>query len=212
MAPKRGNNAGGGAQQDKQVALNVNTIMTDKLQLPVPTQKQFDCVRSYNAQGWSVADGLTPRVSTFAFVPATHIGDFSSLASVFDQYRINRVEFWLRPDTNATVPAGAAAAQMCAVIDYDDALVLGSMSDAQSYSNQVTVSAYQPLRRCFNPRIARAVYNGTFTGYENAPAPWIDMNSGSVQHYGVKTFWPTSPVGFSYDMEVRAWCSFRASR
>ena len=36
------------------------------------------------------------------------------------------------------------------------------------------------------PRISTAAYSGAFTSYTNTKAPWIDCNSPTVQHFGMK--------------------------
>jgi len=119
------------------------------------------------------------------FTASAHIQQFSTFASVFDQYRIRELEVWLEP-TSLTGAFDVGQFKWASYIDYDDSATPASFAEVYSYSNcKVTNTANSHYWR-FRPKIAVAAYQAAFTGYKNDTADWIDCNSGSVQHYGVK--------------------------
>jgi hypothetical protein len=121
------------------------------------------------------------------YFSASDIAQISSFSTVFDQYRIVKIEVWITP-RNPTSTTGAAInrGRLLSVIDYDDATALTTESDYQQYSNCVMSSAVQGHYRAFVPHCAVAAYSGAFTSYANVQSPWIDLASTTVQHYGLK--------------------------
>jgi len=119
----------------------------------------------------------------------------SALTSLFDQYRIEKVEVWILA-RNGGVALGASAfyGQLLSVIDYDDSTTI-SAAQAEAYSNCVISDARVGHYRAFVPHIATAAYSGTFTSYANENSPWIDCASSTVQHYGLKAVVTAADVG-----------------
>jgi hypothetical protein len=116
------------------------------------------------------------------------IPQFSSLALVFDQYRILEVECWLVP-RNPGSASGAAVNRglLYSVVDYDDAAALGAAASFLQYENCVVTPNTMGHYRKFRPHIAVAAYSGTFAAYANVSSnTWIDCTSNAVQYYGVK--------------------------
>jgi hypothetical protein len=159
----------------------------------------------------------SPTVAVFGsvnFQANNNITDFSSLASVFDQYRILAVEMFFRPQAQASAPTAASKGFLYTVLDYDDSVSLTSVGQAEAYENCIATEAWQSQRRCLKPRAALAAYSGTFTSYANVEAPWIDCTSSAVQHFGIKY---VIDVGNSGSLAVFDWtialvAQFRASR
>jgi hypothetical protein len=63
--------------------------------------------------------------------------------------------------------------------------------------------------------MAVATYAGSFGGFGNVKAGWVDTASTSVQFYGVKYAVDTGPTGAgtqTFDMTIRSSISFRSSR
>jgi hypothetical protein len=116
---------------------------------------------------------------------------YTSLASVFDQYRIDEVQLVFRPMFTAQPQSTTASTQyvvptLYLVVDYDDASALSANSAAfEAYSNCNT-STQEIVSLSFTPHIAAAVYSGAFTSFANMQNQWIDAGSPSVQHYAVK--------------------------
>jgi len=111
-----------------------------------------------------------------------------SIAALYDQYRIAMVEVTFRPMFNAN-PLSALSSTIVPLlytaIDYDDAVTPTSIGVMRAYANCME-SQYETQVRRFVPHIAVAAYNGSFGGFSNSAAPWIDAASTSVQHYGLK--------------------------
>jgi hypothetical protein len=121
----------------------------------------------------------------------------TSWEAVFDQYRLAEVEVTLRPQYNIG-SATIGAVNYYSVIDYDDSNPVTSAAGMREYSNCM-ISGYETQVRRFTPHAAISAYQGAFTGFANVTAPWLDVASPTVQHYGLKigidpgAFAPTTP-------------------
>jgi hypothetical protein len=123
----------------------------------------------------------------------------------FDQYRILAIRFNLRAQQNAiglTTNSTTTVTPIYCVIDYDDASALGSVGAALAYSNCLVLSPGRSCSRTFKPNVAIAAYNGAFSGYTVSASPWIDANSNTVQHYGVKLYIPGVAAG---QTQLQSW-------
>lgn len=98
------------------------------------------------------------------------------------------------------LPEGSTAAVgvsgMCyTVTDYDDDTTpsVASSNALQQYTNMMMGPPNNGHYRKWKPHVAEALYGGgAFTSYGNIKAPWIDMASPSVKHYGFKAFVSTA--------------------
>jgi len=161
---------------------------------------------------------LTSIFSTSTTVPvfyatyftANQIDQYSSLAAVFDQYRIEEIELWMVG--NNVVSAENSNGLLATVIDYDDAVALSTFAQAQDYSNVVTSPMGMQHYRRFVPHAAMAMYSGTFTSYGNVESPWIDASSGGVQHYGFKVAATTTSIICGFNLIIRFRIAFRNVR
>lgn len=152
-----------------------------------------------------------PTFGAFLFT----IGDLpqiSSFSSVFDQYRIAMVTLSFKPNSNSNISSIADFGLLHTVVDYDDANVLSSIAAATDYTNVIVTDGYKVQTRTFVPHIAVAAYSGTFTSYQNETAPWIDMASTAVQHYGVKTAWGVTSAVCKYQTVTKYWIQCRSVR
>jgi hypothetical protein len=116
---------------------------------------------------------------------------YTSLASVFDQYRIDEVQLVFRPMFTAQPQSTTASTQyvvptLYLVVDYDDATALSSASTAFEVYTNCNTSTTEVVSVSFRPHIAAAVYAGAFTSFANLENQWIDAGSPSVQHYAIK--------------------------
>jgi hypothetical protein len=115
------------------------------------------------------------------------ISDNSSLAAIFDAYRIVSVQYVIsplsQPVTASTVLNGA---ELIAAVDYDDDAT-ASFTQLQNSQGSALITQGKSLELRFKPRVAMPAYQaGAFNGYTTMPAPWIDFNSPSVPHYALK--------------------------
>jgi len=135
-----------------------------------------------------------------------------NLSLVFDQYRIVLVEWWFIPRLTEGATGGNNEGLVSSVTDYDDATALTSVAAANDYQDVIIAPAYCMHYRRFVPHIAVAAYSGAFTSFSNEVAPWIDVASPSVQHYGVKTAAQITTSAVAFDEFFRLTVELRNFR
>lgn len=139
----------------------------------------------------------------------------SSYTTIFDAWRILQVEVQFIPRSPAV--AGQSA-PLYTVIDYDDETALTAPNNAFNYDTLQITPPGVLCARVFNPQIATAAYQGTFTGYSRAPrTQWVDAASPSVRYYGLKYIMPpvaTAPPSGApqYDVVSTVIFQFRSQR
>jgi hypothetical protein len=151
-----------------------------------------------------------PTFAGYSFV-ASGIGQIASFQAIFDQYKVRLIEAWITPQQSTSVASGAGS-RFASVIDYDDVTALSSVQAAYNYEDCVETTLEQGHYRRFVPHIAVAAYSGAFTSFCNVTAPWVDMASTSVQHYGLKIACETSVAVTPMWLTVRVHLSFRNVR
>jgi len=180
--------------------------------LTVRDNKVYNFVQS-TAPGTIFTSAVVPTFYSTNFTATTHINQFSSFAAVFDQYKITELEVWLTPSGPGTAPGYVQATTMklYTVIDYDDSANLASTNAALQYQNVQIGRLDDGHYRRWRPHCAVAGYGGAFSSYLNIPAPWIDVASTAVQHYGLKIALDatTAANDVRIDMLIRVHVSFR---
>ncbi len=129
----------------------------------------------------SAADGLYAEYFTL-----NDLSEVSSFTSIFDQYRISRIDLMLmavtQPSTTAVTSPGYA---FCAVVnDFDDANALSSFSLALNYQNVSVLAPGLGHNRSIVPHVNLEA--NASSQVISKQAPWIDCSDPSVQHYGFK--------------------------
>lgn len=128
------------------------------------------------------SNSSAPTIGAYTFTLAGFPG-FNSWATSFDQYRIVqvRVDFAPSGSSSATLPG-----QIATAIDLDDSTAPTSVSDLLQYDTSMLVTSGTFFERRFTPRVANAIYSGgAFSAYGSVKQ-WIDCDSNSAQHYGLK--------------------------
>jgi hypothetical protein len=161
-------------------------------------------------QSWS--SSVTLPTFNGAYFALNQLDQYTSLAAVFDQYRIDEVEVWIIPRTTTTTASGQNLGDMVSVIDYDDANPLTTYPSAMDYDNALTTSGGCGQYRRFKPHVAVAVYAGAFTSFANQPTQWLDAASPAVQHYGIKISRTVTDAVYIVDIAARVHLSFRNVR
>lgn len=181
------------------LAANVNTAVTGGA----------GCSFTNSSDSWYLRTGTGSATSFFTMAQEFTLDmlpDYADYTNLYDQYKINAVKVKVTPySTAAVLQSGEAGASnqslgiIChSVIDYDDAATFAASTAginlARQYRTYKTrnflASDGKPLKRYVKPRVAQAAYGGgVFGSYANMPSPWVDMNSPSVQHYGIKWLW-----------------------
>jgi len=142
---------------------------------------------------------------------------YSSLTQVFDQYKIDLVEFEYLPRQNVNDGVIVNSGIFVSVVDQDDVTPLSTFTSALAYPNaQVWTAApgkAHLLKHRFVPRIAVATYSGiSFSKFANMANQWIDAANANVPFYGVKTASSVTSSALIYDVLITAQISFRAGR
>jgi len=143
-------------------------------------------------------------------------GDFST---AFDQYRLRAASVTVSPfydfANNGSATGLLISPRLWTVIDYDDSATVTRIQ-AESYDTCVASPPSMGVIRTLVPRMAGAVYSGTFTSFANFQDLWLDMASPNVQHYGVKYVIEAAAVAQtnlqSYTVSVTGFWELRATR
>jgi hypothetical protein len=131
----------------------------------------------------------------------------SNLLSVFDQYRIDRIEVWFEPQA---AQGSTQFSMLGTCVDLDDASAPASMNVLSHHPLALVGSGGTGRYHAFEPHVAVAAYSGAFTSFSNEPPQWIDSASPNVAHYGFKVAADATLAAISYIMTVRFTMSFRA--
>jgi len=174
--------------------------------------RTFSFVQTFTAPAWLTQSGSVP-VSVALNSQIGQLNQYSTLASIFDQYRIDEIEVWLTPLKNSAA-VSIISGQLATVIDYDDATPLASFGLALEYPNAVVTNCAIGHYRRYVPRIANAVYgSAAFGSFGNSNPQWLDIASSTIEHYGVKVVvTPSTGTQQIYDLTVRMKCSFLSVR
>jgi hypothetical protein len=137
------------------------------------------------------------------------LDNFASLATVFDQYRIDEIEVQIISGVSETTISSSGIGQLYSCVDVDDATVPTSLAQVGGYSSCVksdgTVSHYHR----WQPQFAVATYSGAFTSY-GASKGFIDCSSPSVQHYGLKAASTTGSATLTYTALIQYTVTFQS--
>jgi hypothetical protein len=118
------------------------------------------------------------------------VGDLSEIASftsIYDQYRIPRVELFIKPATQLAAPSASPSYSFLYIVnDFDDVVPLATSDLALNYSNCTIIGPGQSHHRSIVPAV-NATSGASGTTYQTQlPAPWLDCADTSVVHYGFK--------------------------
>lgn len=159
----------------------------------------------------AISSGAAPVTGAinFGFV---QLNQAAALTAIFDQYRLAMVEVTFLPDINIAAPTQNAPL-LYTCVDLDDSAAT-TIAQLQDYPGVQETIAIKQHKHTFVPHVAIAAYSGTFTSFANEAAPWIDVASPSVQHYGVKYGFAAEPsaASFGYYIRVRYHFQFRNVR
>jgi len=143
----------------------------------------FTATFSYNG-GNIVSTSAAPTNGALTFILSSVPG-YTSWTTSFDSYRIVRAYAEFVP-FGITASANATLGQITTAIDYDDSLAMDQAALLQ-YDTAMLVESARYFERRLVPRAAKALYSGTaFTSYGQDTMAWIDCDSASVPHYGIK--------------------------
>jgi len=183
--------------------------------MPRLVDQVYTVTQSAFFAAWIASTGVSAVYSNLTINLSQFSDNLTAFTSLFDQYKINVVEAWLRPVGGSLGNNLGATSDLFTVLDYDSPGPLTSIANANGYSTCIQSEPGETQRRCFRPRVAYAAYgSGAFTSYANQQAGWIDCASTNVAHYGMLgavTQGSASPALASWDLDVRASISFRST-
>lgn len=141
----------------------------------------------------------------------------SHFTAIYDQYKVEMLEFQLRPQANSTtLTTVSIVPRLVTVIDLDDSNTPGSIAELEEYANCM-VSYNRPLTRKFTPGILSAIWDGsTMQPAGSDPPRWIDCASNAIPHFGLKigleSAAPTQTALQVWRIDVFVSISFRSVR
>jgi len=126
-----------------------------------------------------------------------------SVVALFDQYRIDQVDFYMIPVGNA-LNSTAGTVPAYAVVDRDDNTLIASLAAIQEYDNVQQIQLFEGLHVRLNPTVTVALNAaGSFSGLEVKAAPFVDVGFITVPHYGIKVF--SAPTGAIQSWNIKAY-------
>lgn len=121
--------------------------------------------------------------------------NYTEFTSLYDEYRFKAVKVMFIPTVNVSaLPAldGTTTGTqnipaLYTWIDNDDNTAPTSITQGQQFSSFKAHGLLNQMRvRSVVPECSTALYAGTFTSYGQVKNQWIDNNSPSVIHFGLK--------------------------
>lgn len=148
----------------------------------------------------------TFRSFTFTF---SDLYDASELAAVFDQYRLDRVDWRITPSITESLSSTPVVGTIYTCYDYDDANTFSSITDVYDYANAVSWKPTDVAQGSLVPHFAYGAYSGVFTSFANKKPDWIDCASPGVQHFGLKLAATPTGTAVTYRITCRYHISLR---
>jgi hypothetical protein len=164
--------------------------------------------QAYQTFTWTTTS-ITVPVLTGNYFTFGGLGYASSLATVFDQYRVKRIQVLLQPGITMTTDTVPEPALWASAVDQDNAGTPASLASLVCKPGTCVSGFTSGHYHSWKPSIAIDAYNGAFTGYANADEQWIDCTNTNVQYYGLKTACEVSNVAITIkaivlmDVELR---------
>jgi hypothetical protein len=125
-----------------------------------------------------------------------NLPNYTEFTTLFDDYRINLVEYMFVFDENSASVASANTPSqqsnfipnLLTVHDYDDAALLTAVTDYCQYETFQCARLDKAIHRYVRPKSAQAVYGaGALTQYAQTDSnPWIDAGYPGAEFYGLK--------------------------
>lgn len=178
---------------------------------PMYTYKQT-VLNPTGIAGISVAPGAT-YLNSYQFSLSQVGGNIAAFSQLYDQYKINKVVITFVPkfnvsDIDAAGTTGGNLAMFASCIDYDDnsiPLSFGEVLERQNAKLHRTKMVTRVLKPCVNFNVS----TGLTAGVSTKQSPWLDIDSITVPHFGVKIGITGVPVTQNYDIIVKYYLAFR---
>lgn len=146
----------------------------------------------YNVNGTNVMTGASVPISTVAGALASSMPDWGSITSLFNRYKMLKVTytFTLTTSTASNGLDGDRLPKMFVRYNYDSNLTGAGVltrfqecGDGKIFNFTADKTTFQ---YSYYPRAIEPVYlSGISTGYKLARQQYIDVQYGTVPHYGI---------------------------
>lgn len=136
---------------------------------------------------------------------ANTLPEFPNFIELYDQYKIAKIVLSFEPKYSGTNTSGIAPIQkwMRIVHDYDDANPLATEDQYLDYSNCKSRLCTQGrvIRMVLYPKVLKPAYilGGSFQT-QPSKSGWLDTDSYTVPHLGLKVFVPDLGLPINYGM------------
>lgn len=152
-----------------------------------------------------------PGIFTKSFF-LSDVYNATELAKVFDQYCIYAVICTFNCG-QSTITAGNLGT-ITTVIDFSDISPLSSQSEAKAYSTAITeaLSQGKGVTRYIEPCLSQSVYQATLTFGFGPARSWIDINSPSIPHFGLKAIVTDNVASMALNLSTEYVIGFRSSK
>jgi len=152
------------------------------------------------------------QVTTYSWTLG-QLDNITSLASLYDEYCVRRIEIWFIPGLTENSSSGQYPCQLYTAYDIDGSTIT-LLSDIRQYDTLVESSATVGQYCSFTPSVAVATYGGAFTKYSFEQNQWLDVANTDITLYGFCSVLDTSTQAsqFQFSVDVRMWVEFRGVR
>lgn len=144
------------------------------------------CAQATVAVGAVTYNGIAIRLDDYTAAPQFKL--------CFDQFRIRKIHYELRPRGNVVNVFGSGATsgvsgRIIHAVDPDDNTLWANLSDAINSWGARTSRWENGFKRYFTPSVQNAMKmaTGSTTFVDNPKkSPWLSVSAGSTSHYGIK--------------------------
>jgi hypothetical protein len=167
----------------------------------------------------ATVNATTPFAIAFSLQDLNQV---ATLTALFDQYRFDKVEMKLVPQSTSINVMNVASPndtppKILAVLDFDDSIAPASLAAVEEYDNVQIVTYGEGLMVTVFPSYTPAIYaSGAFSGYGVQRCGWLDCANTAVAHYGVKgivtALQALATSGVTWDIALKYFVSFRNTR
>lgn len=154
--------------------------------------------RSYTLADVTIADYASGAHLAYNFALGS-VPNSSEFTALFDEYKISKVKVKFMYTSSAGIQSAGNATgylpYVYTIVDSDDSNALSTRNDYEQCEDMKVSRIHNIRSRYFTPGVSLAAYGGAFTSYANKKNQWLDCGSPNVQHYGLKMFIDTTPLG-----------------
>lgn len=145
--------------------------------------------------------------------------DVTDFTTLFDQYKLNKVEFTLIPNITSNdmnpVSTYYEMPNVHTVIDRDDDSAITSLTSLMQYPSYRRTRGHQVHKRTFVPALAQTIFKTASTTGTAQKAPmWLDLTDTTVPHFGLKLFidQTNASTNIKYRLYIKYWLQFKGVR